>query len=325
MKKDSIVFIVGPTAVGKSEVAFLLAKQIQGEIVSADSMQIYKEINIASNKPDKAMLDEVPHHLIGIISVEEDFDVARFNEMAVNCVYKIHQAGHIPIVVGGSGMYVQVLLDGIFEGTAKDERLRRSLKKEAEKKGISHLYARLQKLDPQAAGKIHPNDLRRIIRALEVYELEHMPISELQKQRSGLFGKYNIKIFGLNMDRQRLYERIERRVDEMFERGLIEEIISLKQLKLGYTADRMIGKDEVQGYLDGRYDLQQAKALMKMNTRRLAKRQMSWFRRDKRIQWLEVTPDGSNTEKIIQYIMRHMSILHYLTWLICALCTNQPG
>ncbi len=306
MKKDSIVFIVGPTAVGKSEIAFLLAKKIKGEIVSADSMQIYKEINIASNKPEQAMMDEVPHHLIGIVSVEEDFDVARFNEMAVSCIHQIHQRGHVPIVVGGSGMYIQVLLDGIFEGAAKDEQLRQFLKKEAEEKGILYLYERLKQLDPEAAAKIHPNDLRRIIRALEVYELEHMPISELQKHRSGLWGKYDIKIFGLNMDRQKLYEKIEHRVDDMFDKGLIDEIISLRNFRLGYTADRMIGKDEVQGYLDGLYDLEKAKALMKMNTRRLAKRQMTWFRREKRIQWLDINFDGSNIGEIVEKIIHHI-------------------
>ncbi len=306
MKKDSIVFIVGPTAVGKSEIAFLLAKKINGEIVSADSMQVYKEINIASNKPEQAVMDEVPHHLIGIVSVEEDFDVARFNEMAVSCIHQIHQRGHVPIVVGGSGMYIQVLLDGIFEGAAKDEQLRQSLKKEAEEKGISYLYERLKQLDPKAADKIHPNDLRRIIRALEVYELEDMPISELQKHRSGLWGKYDIKIFGLNMDRQKLYEKIEHRVDVMFEKGLIDEIILLRDFRLGYTADRMIGKDEVQGYLDGLYDLEKAKALMKMNTRRLAKRQLTWFRREKRIQWLDINFDGSNIGEIVEKIIHHI-------------------
>lgn len=284
---NKIIFIVGPTAVGKSEVAFALAQEIKGEIISCDAMQVYKEIHIASNKPPSVMLKKITHHLINLISIEEEFDVAEFNRRAQEVIQEIHARKHIPIIVGGSGLYMQILLDGIFEGKAKkNDGLREELKRKAQEKGVPFLYAILKKKDPQAALKIHPNDLRRITRALEVLALENKPISALQKKREGLWGKYQIYLFGLNRDREELYRQIDTRVEKMFEEGLVEEIKNLSHLKWSPTADRLIGVREVQGYLNGEYDLERAKYLMKLNTRHSAKRQLTWFRKEKRIQWL---------------------------------------
>jgi tRNA dimethylallyltransferase len=201
MNLKKIIFIVGPTAVGKSDVAFFLSKKIQGEIISCDSMQIYKEINIASNKPSEDVTNNLPHHLINIISVEEEFDVARYNQLALAAIKEIHDRGHVPVVVGGSGMYMQVLLDGIFEGGVKNEALRKDLKEQARQYGNQFLYDRLKEENLQAAKKIHPNDVRRVIRALEISRQEKMPICELQQKREGLWGKYDIRLIALNRDR----------------------------------------------------------------------------------------------------------------------------
>ncbi len=293
MNSKKIVFIVGPTAVGKSDVGLCLCAKIPGEIVSCDSMQIYREINIASNKPSREVLKKVPHHLIDILSVRDEFDVARYNELALAAIADIHRRGRIPIVVGGSGMYMQVLLDGIFQGGVKNESLRKDLKGQAHQYGNQFIYDKLKEEDPEAAQKIHPNDTRRIVRALEICLTERIPISELQKQRRGLWGAYDIRVFGLNCDREQLYERINRRVEQMFEKGLVEEIEKVREAPWSLTAKKIIGVQEVMGFLNKEYDLAQAKERMKLNTRRLAKRQLTWFRKEKRIQWIEVDVDDA--------------------------------
>lgn len=301
---NKIIFLVGPTAVGKSEAAFALAKEINGEIISCDAMQVYEEIHIASSKPPSFMLEKIRHHLINLISIEEEFDVAEFNRLANEAIKDIHKRGCVPIVAGGSGLYMQILLDGIFEGKAKkNDGLREELRRKAQEKGVSFLYAALKKKDPQAVLKIHPNDLRRIMRALEVLALENKPISELQKKREGLWGKYEIPLFGLNRDRGELYERIDSRVEKMFNAGIVEEIKKLNACKWSPTADRIIGVREVQGYLKGEYDLERAKYLMKLNTRHLAKRQLTWFRKEKRIRWIMLNSQQSLGEAV-KIIMR---------------------
>ena len=281
-----IIFIAGPTAIGKTQFALDLAKEITGEIISCDSMQVYREIRVASNKPSAEVLKEIPHHLINVVSIEEEFDAARFNRLALKAIEDIHRRERTPLVVGGTGLYMQILLDGIFESKPKNESLREELKEKAKEKGISFLYDILKIEDPAAAQKIHPNDLRRIIRALEVTRTEKRPFSELQKNRQGLWGKYDIQIFGLNRPRQELYERIEARVEQMFENGLVEEIKSLENRNWSKTAQNIIGVREVLGYLKKEYDLKRAKELMKLNTRHLAKKQLTWFRKDQRIEWI---------------------------------------
>jgi len=286
MNSEKIIFIVGPTAIGKSDVAFFLSKKVQGEIVSCDSMQVYKEIDIASNKPSKDVLGEIPHHLVNILSVEEEFDVARYNDLALKAIKEIHGRKRVPVIVGGSGMYMQVLLDGIFNGGVKNESLRKDLKDQARQYGNQVLYDRLKEEDPQAAQKIHPNDVRRVIRALEICMTEKVPISQLQKQREGLWGKYDISIVALNRDRQELYGHINARVEKMVQEGLGEEIRKLKDARFSLTAKKIIGVQEILGFLNKEYDLEQAKEHMKLNTRRLAKRQLTWFRKDERIEWM---------------------------------------
>lgn len=293
MTSHKIIFIVGPTAVGKSEVAYSLARRINGEIVSCDSMQVYKELRVVTSKPSPRMLKTVTHHLVDCVSVGEEFDVARFNALALEAIRAIHARDHVPIVTGGSGLYMQILLDGIFPAAPKNEDVRNDLKEQARRHGSEYLYKKLQKVDFKAALRIHPNDVRRIIRALEVYKTRREPISGLHKKRRGLWEKYAIRAFALTMDRDTLYKRIDRRVDDMFDRGAVEEIKSLEGIPLSLTAERLIGLREIRGSLDGLYDERHARELMKLNTRRFAKRQLTWFRKEKRLEW--ITVQGNDT------------------------------
>lgn len=293
MNLKKIIFVVGPTAVGKSDVAFTLAQNIKGEIISCDSMQIYKGIHIASNKPAQNVLDTVAHHLVSILPVDQEYDVAQFNQRVLGVIDEIHNKGRIPIIVGGSGMYMQILLDGIFQSGAKNEALRKDLEEQARQQGNQYLYDKLQKADPKAAQKIHPNDLRRIIRGLEICMTEKIPFSDLQKNRKGLWGQYDISLFMLDRQREELYRRIDARVERMFDDGIVEEVKGIKEDQWGKTAEKIIGIGEVRGYLRGEYDLEEAKQKIKLNTRHLAKRQLTWFRREKRLVWITVSEEDT--------------------------------
>ncbi len=302
MKSDRIIFIVGPTAVGKSEIACSLAKRIDGEIISCDSMQVYRELRVVTSKPSPRMLKAVAHHLVDCVSVGEEFDVARFNALALEAIRAVHARGRVPIVAGGSGLYMQVLLDGIFPAAPKNEAVREEFKKQAQRYGSEYLHKKLQKVDPAAAVKIHFNDVRRIIRALEVYTTRRESISSLHKKRHGLWGKYDIKAFALIMDRDTLYRRINQRVDDMFARGAVKEVEHLRDVPLSPTAQRLIGLREIRGFLDGSYDETHARELMKLNTRRFAKRQLTWFRKEKRLEWITIS-EGATVKDITDQLM----------------------
>lgn len=305
MLSKRIIFIVGPTAVGKTDVGLFLAQRLKGEIVSCDSMQVYKELSIINAKPSCDILKTISHHLIDVVSVTQEFDVGAFNELALEAIRIIHRRGKIPIVIGGSGLYMQVLLDGIFKGGEKDLDLRERLKQRIQKEGNIVLYEELKEVDRKAAEKIHPNDVRRLIRALEVYQMTKQPISELQKERKGLWEDYDVRIFGLNRNRQELYMRINRRVDAMFNKGLIDEIEKLGGKSLSKTAKGIIGIEEIKGYLEGLCDLEYAKEQMKQNTRRFAKRQLTWFRKEKRIKWIEIN-ENISTEDVGRTILENL-------------------
>ncbi len=289
---------------GKTDIAMELAGHLPSEIVSCDSMQVYKEISIASSKPSAAELKKIPHHLIDVISVEEKFDVSVFNKLARKAIEGILAKNKNVLVVGGSGMYMQILLDGIFEESAKDLKLRDKLSERAKNEGPEKLHIELTQVDPSAAAKIHPNDAKRIIRALEVFHITQKPISQLQKTRAGLWGHYPIKIFCLDRSRDELYELINARVENMLKSGLEKEIKALKDRPLSLTSQSIIGVRELQTYLRGEIDLALAKELMKMNTRRLAKRQLTWFRKDKRLHWINLT--GRNKTAIIKEILKEL-------------------
>lgn len=299
--KNSLIFIVGPTGVGKSDVGFLLAKDLNGEIVNADSMQVYRGIDIASDKPSIVIQTQIRHHLIDVVDPTETFDVAQYRQLALAAIEDIQKRGKIPIILGGSGMYINVLLDGIFDKKASDEALREQLFQEAGEKGASILHDRLKALDPIAAARIHPNDAMRLVRALEVVTVTGEPISQLQQERQGLWGTQPIAIIGLNRDRELLYRRVEQRVELMFDKGLVEEIRAISHLPLSRTCATLIGIPEVLAYLKGEHDLERAKYLMKLNTRHFAKRQLTWFRRDLRIRWIDIN-DGETATDIVQKV-----------------------
>ncbi len=287
------LILLGPTAVGKSKLAVDLAKQINGEIISADSMQVYRGMDIGTAKPTLEERQGVPHHLIDIRNPDEEWTVSDFVEQANRISGDLVTRGETPIIVGGTGLYLWALLEGFsFPITPADKELREKLEREQ----LSNLYSRLSAIDAEAARKIHPNDRKRIIRALEVYELTGKPISELQKKQLGdsphlSVGNNHYSLIGINLPREEIYERINRRVDDMIAQGLSEEVKGL--LAKGYSKDlfsfQALGYKEVVEYLDGKWTREQMIEELKKRTRNFARRQMTWFRRFKNVKWF--SPD----------------------------------
>ncbi|QCX32314.1 tRNA (adenosine(37)-N6)-dimethylallyltransferase MiaA [Caloramator sp. E03] len=314
MKKD-IVIITGPTASGKTEISIELAKRINGEIVSADSMQIYKYMDIGSAKPTLEEMQGIPHYMIDIVDPKEEFSVALYRKMAGECIDNIIKRGKVPIVVGGTGLYINSLTYPLdFTNTANDKEYRLYLQGLAEEYGGEHIHLMLKEVDIETANRLHPNDIKRIIRALEVYKNTGKTMSEYQKESKNKPIEYNIAYIGLYMDRQKLYDRINKRVDKMFEKGLIEEVKKLKEM--GYnknmTSMQGIGYKEVLDYLDGLYTLDETIDIIKQSTRRYAKRQLTWFRRENRIYWIDL--DNFNSldeilENIIFYIESKINLV----------------
>lgn len=285
--KKKVIFIVGPTATGKTALSVKLAKKINGEIISADSMQAYKGMDIVSQKPAKSEQKNVKHHLIDFLDPKKEYSAAVFSALAGKAIIDIIRRGKIPIVAGGSGLYVKALMDGIFSSKGKNAKLRKKLEDLARQKGSLFLHESLKKIDPLSAEKIHPNDRKRIIRALEIYEVEKKTKTSLKAKTKGIKDKYDIRIFGLTMERAALYGKINKRVDIMFRKGLVKELKRLLGRKLSVSAGKVLGIKEIKGYLDKLYTLKKAKELLKRNTRRFAKRQFTWFRPDRRIKWVD--------------------------------------
>jgi tRNA dimethylallyltransferase len=288
MQKPKLLFLVGPTSTGKTETALLLAKKLNAEIISCDSMQIYKGMDIITSKPPLVLRKRIPHHLIDILSPRKEYNVSRYRQDALKKIREILKRDRFPLFVGGTGLYMSILIDGIFKARAKDDSIRKKLYGQAGRLGSAVLYDRLKRIDPEAALKIHPNDTKRLVRALEVFESTGKPISFLQRHRRGLSQEYDVRILCLNMPRQKLYKRIDERVEKMFARGIVSEVKKLLKSRLSKTASFAIGIRELKGYFDGLYDLEEAKRLMKRNTRLYAKRQLTWFRKDKRIHWTNI-------------------------------------
>lgn len=285
----TILFIVGPTASGKSAAAYELALRLKAEIISCDSMQIYKDMDIGTSKPPRDMLDGVPHHLIDIISPDEEFNVARYKKLADKTVDEVLDRNKLPIFTGGSGLYVSIVLYGIFDEAEGNNNIRDRLTREAAGRDENYLYDKLKELDHQAAELIKPQDSRRVIRALEVYYKTGMTISEAKKKRAGIINKYGVLLYGLKPDRSYLYERINNRVDKMFQDGLVAEVKGLmEKYNLSKTASQALGYKQIIAHLKGQYSLAEARRLIKRDTRRYAKRQLTWFNKDKGIKWLEL-------------------------------------
>jgi tRNA dimethylallyltransferase len=281
--QGKVYFLVGPTASGKTELSIRLAKKFEAEIISCDSMCVYRYMDVLTSKPSLKDRKKVKHHLIDIIPPTEEWTVADYRRLALQSVEDILSRGKIPLFVGGSGLYIKSVIDGIFPSTKKDINFRRKMGTLAHKYGNMYLYKKLKKIDPISAMKVHPNNLRRVIRTLEIYHTEKKKPSLLRKFNEPI--EYKVRIFGLAIDRERRYKNIEQRVEAMFKKGIVEEVKALSKMRLSLTAKQAIGYKEVLGYLEGRYSLEEAKDLLKKRTRHFAKRQETWFRKDNRIEW----------------------------------------
>ena len=301
--RKKLVIIGGPTGVGKSAVAYNVALKIGGEIISADSMQFYRETNIGTDKVPLWMREKVPHHLIDFLSLSDDFDVYQFIRIATEKIEEIFKRGNIPLIVGGSGLYLRGLLKGIFHLPKELKEKQKEIRANLEKKETDDLYRMLKEVDPKAADVLHPNDRKRIRRALEVYYLTGKPMSILQKNiQSPIPEDTEKSYYILTRDRDEMYNRIEQRVEKMFQQGWIEEVKNLKEN--GYEeylkVKAPIGYKEILEYLDGKYGLDETKALIKKKTRNLARRQLTWFRKEEGM-WIEIEGDG---EKAVDEIVR---------------------
>ncbi len=296
--------ILGPTCVGKTQVSLKLADILKGEIVSFDSRQVYKFMDIGTAKPTKKEREKIPHHLIDLVSPDEKFTAADYGKEAREIIRQIIKRNKQPIAVGGSGLYLEALIKGFFQGPQADEKIRKRLEREAQEFGEPHLFSRLKEVDPQAAERIHPNDLVRIIRALEVYELTGKPISTWQREGDyEPFPMQFVKI-GLNLKRKKIYQRINQRTEQMISEGPLDEVRMLK--KKGFTPElkalKTVGYQELFAYLEGKLDLSDAIEKIRLNTRHYAKRQLTWFRKDKEIIWM-----GADDDNLIEKILEHFS------------------
>ncbi len=315
-----LIAIIGPTASGKTKFAISLAKQINGEIISADSIQVYKYMNIGTSKPngkwltvDKKRLfvvDGIPHYMIDVISPDREFNVGKYQTKVTGIIEEVHKKGKIPFLVGGTGLYIKAIIKGLCSAPSKNQKIREDLKKEAIEKGTEYLYKRLKKIDSQSASRIHPNNLQRIIRALEVYQITGTPFSQIQQSTPS--SNYKTIMFGLNWNRETLYKKINQRVEKMFEKGLVQEVAGL--LNKGYNRNlpsmQGLGYRQVFDYLEKKTDLEKTISLVKRDTRRYAKRQITWFNKDKDIQWIGLKEDADIQTSIKKvYLLIKKSLL----------------
>ena len=295
-----IIAVVGPTASGKSHLAVELAKWKQTEVVSADSMQIYREMSIGTAKPTLQEQEGIVHHLIDFVDLSQPFSVADYVSLAKKCVQSIYDQGKIPILVGGTGLYIRSFLENLsFSEQDRDEALRLALTQKAKEKGIQELVEELKSFDPESAERIDPNNLPRLIRAIEVYRTTGETMTQQIQRSRQTPSPYQVCMIGLDYaDRQVLYDRINRRVDQMLEQGLVEEARRVLAQPNSKTALQAIGYKELQPYFEGEISLEQAAENMKQETRRYAKRQLTWFRREKKIHW--IYPDECGGDQVVQ-------------------------
>jgi tRNA dimethylallyltransferase len=288
-KPHKLLVICGPTASGKSELALRLATELGAEIVNADSMQVYRGMDIGTAKPTAAQRESIPHHLIDITAPDSNFSAADFADAADSAIRDIVNRGKRAILTGGTGLYIKALLKGLVDSPSGDEAIRRTLHAEASELGNEAMLEKLRLVDPDSAARMHPNNLLRIIRALEVFQQTGVPLSRYQQQHSFANVRYRSLQIGIRVERSLLYRRIDDRVDRMMEGGLLQEVRDL--LHAGYDREakalRSIGYKELVSYLNGDFSLDEAIRLIKRNTRRYAKRQMTWFNSDKDLLWLE--------------------------------------
>ena len=298
---SKLICLLGPTAVGKTEIAIQLAQHLDAEIISVDSRQIYRQMDIGTAKPTPEEQQAARHHLIDCVDISQPFSVADYQRLTDAAITDIQNRGKQVLLVGGAGLYFRAIVDGLFEGPGADPDLRAQLEQEAAQHGVNALHERLRACDPASADRIHPNNIVRVVRALEIYELTGTPMSELQQQWHPEKQRYPFIAFCLTMPRELLYRRIEQRVDMMLANGLIAEVEVL--LAAGYARDTValqsFGYRELITYLDGECTYMEAIMQLKQNTRRFAKRQLTWFRKDTRLEWI----DRESTPDIVPYLL----------------------
>ncbi len=310
MNKKKLIVLTGPTAVGKTKLSIALAKKVNGAIISADSMQVYEHMDIGSAKITPEEMDGVKHYLVDCISPkdEEGFNVSRFQKMTKEAMAEIYAQGKVPILVGGTGFYIQsVVYDIDFTENDADTSYREMLEELANEKGAEYIHDLLRQVDPKAAEEIHFNNVKRVIRALEFFQKTGAPISEHNQTEREIETPYDLSYFVLNDDREKLYERINLRVDKMIEDGLVEEVQKL--IDMGCTRDMVsmqgLGYKEIIDYLNGDISLEEAIYIIKRDTRHFAKRQLTWFRREKDVQWVHKS-EFANEEEILQYMLERI-------------------
>jgi len=303
-----IFFILGCTAVGKSAVGIEVARRIGAEIVSVDSMMVYRRMDIGTAKPSREIRAEIPHHCIDIVEPSESFSVARYLTFADEAIDKISSAGKPVLLVGGSALYIKAVSEGLFEGPGANPDIRQALKARAAAEGLSALHAELTRVDPDAARRISPRDEKRIIRALEVYELTGEPISRLQQQWDSQRLRYDCVFIGLRRPKEEINRRINARVKEMIRKGLRDEVASLLAEPKGLSdqASQALGYAEMIEHLKGKYTLEQAIERIKINTRQFAKRQRTWFRHSRNVQWIDIQEDDT-IEKVSEKVLKIIS------------------
>ncbi len=302
----NLVVITGPTAVGKTDISIKLAKEINGEIISADSIQVYKGLDVGSAKITEEEMDGVKHYLIDVLDPNEEFDIYTFKKMAEEAIDEIYAKGKIPIIVGGTGFYIQsVLYDIDFEETHVDMQYRKELEELVGLYGNEYIHKMLEEVDPEYAAGIHPNNVKRVIRALEFYHENNMPLSEHNSEQKMNESPYNSAYYVLNDDREVLYDRINKRVEKMFDDGLVEEV---KSLGLDESSQSMqgIGYKEVLEYLNGNISEDECKELIKKNTRHFAKRQLTWFRHEKVVQMIDYRDFDRDIDKVLEYMLNDL-------------------
>ena len=310
MNKRPMVILTGPTAVGKTALSIELAKKMNGAIISADSMQVYKHMDIGSAKITQEEMQGVPHYLIDELEPSDEFHVVRFVELAKKYMQEIYSAGKTPIIVGGTGFYIQALLYDIdFTEQECDTAYRSSLESLALEKGPQVLHEMLREVDPKSAETIHANNIKRVIRALEFYHLSGKKISEHNEKERQKTSPYEFAYFVLTDEREKLYANIDKRVDIMIERGLVEEVTRLKEMgcRSDMVAMQGLGYKEILDYLDGKSTLEEAVYIIKRETRHFAKRQLTWFRRERDVIWLNKAEYGYDENMILEKILEVLS------------------
>ena len=313
--KKPLVILTGPTAVGKSALAVALARQIGGEIISADSMQVYRHMDIGSAKITREEMEGIPHYLIDVLDPTEEFNVVVFQRMAKEAMTQIYSRGHIPILAGGTGFYIQaVLYDIDVTENDEDSTLRRALEEEARKAGPEVLYEKLRAVDPASCEIIHANNVKRIIRAIEFYEKTGRPISEHNKEQKERVSFYNSAYFVLLDDREQIYQKIDERVDLMIAGGLVEEVRALREMGCARNAVSMqgLGYKEILSYLEGELSLEEAVYRIKRDTRHFAKRQLTWFKREKNVVWIDKGEFDQDSQKILSFMQDFLRKKHII-------------